>query len=56
MVKKKDYAIPTLKFVRIRNMALLAGSGELIDNGNNTTSGDVNEEEEEENLYGGLFD
>ena len=54
-MKKEDYKVPSLNVVQIRHLSLLSASkdiDELTNNGDDTTSGETNEEEE----FNGLFD
>jgi hypothetical protein len=54
-MKKEDYKVPSLIVVQIKSINLLSASkdiDELTNNGDDTTSGETNEEEE----FNGLFD
>lgn len=56
MIKKKDYIIPLLKTYAVTVPRLLQASREdtqIRDNGDGTTSGDIDDDDGE---YNGLFD
>lgn len=49
-MKKKDYIIPALVIARLRPVKLLQTSGDLTNNGDDT-SGDADDDEEFEGLF-----
>lgn len=53
MIKKKDYITPVLRTHKVTIPRLLAGSGELNDDGNGTTSGYIDDDDGE---FNGWFD
>lgn len=53
MNKKKEYVIPSSRFIPIRSVLLQTVSGEIINNNDNTTQSEVEDNDEE---FNGLFD